>query len=183
MWLAIALLIHYSLSVLLYFLWKTDSLLAILIFVSPFLYSSASFFQLKKSGFKLRYNYLNYATFQSLAFYGFLILAIPLHGLLPEFLSYDQYSLILPVILSFAVFFILNKQFNITTVLYFLMSFIFTFYFIKSGVAEYLFFAFNSNRKGDTMVISLIASNFIAHLLFIVANVFCWKETHSNLAK
>lgn len=165
------LFLHYLLTCLLYRAWETQTVFSILIPFAPFFYSFISFTYLEKAGLQFRQRKVNAAALMTLGFYGSILLMIFLLRILPEFLSYDQYVMLLPVILSFNVVFILKGKFRIADLSFLAASFILSYYFIRSGIDQPFFFANGQSlSKGDPMALGFLSASFVSHFLFIIVS-------------
>lgn len=184
MLLILYILLHFLLCCISYWLYKSDSLFAFLVFLAPFYFSFTTFkfFDLKKVVVipgKYKASLISGSTF-----FLSLFLTIPLLNILPSFAAGDNFYVIIPALLSFVPVFIFNKISLLKSFVLLMISYLACYYSILHHYFDiFLVLDRNAAYKGDTVVLSFIAAYFICHILSLLLFSFYDYCYASRLAR
>ena len=185
-------LLYFILCCISYWIYKADTLLTFLVFLSPFYFSYITFKFLDLKKIVVMPGKYKAALISGSAFFLSLILTLSLLQWLPDFVAADDLSIIIPVLLSFIPVFIINKISFIRSAAFLVFSCITCYYFILNSYFNiFLLFQKNSSLKGDAVMLSFISSYFICHTLLLMIFSFytsrfssklakCWQKNHVN---
>jgi hypothetical protein len=177
-------LLHFFFCCISYWLYKSDTLFTFLVFLSPFYFSfiTFKFFDLKKV--VVAPGKYKAALISGSTFFLVLFLTVPLIKILPRKISGDDFSVIIPVLLSFVPVFIFNKVPLIKGIIFLTGLYLLCYYSIlHQYFTIFLLFDRNTAYKGDTVILSFIAAYFICHELALLIFSFYNFWLSSRLVK
>lgn len=169
MLLILFILLHFILCCISYWLYKSDSLFTFLIFLAPFYFSFTTFkfFDLKK--IVVIPGKYKASLISGSVFFLALILTFTLLKWLPQFVSADRVSIIIPSIFSFLPVLLFNKVSFTKGLIFLVVSSLGCYYFMLNNFFNvFLLLDRNVSMKGDTIVLSFISSFFICHVLSLL---------------
>jgi len=178
-------LLHFLLCCISYWLYKSDTLFTFIIFLSPFYFSFITFKFFDHKKIVVIPGKYKAALISGSAFFLSLFLTLPLVKWLPDFLSGDNFSVIIPALISFVPVFIFNKITLVNSLLFFVVSYLLSFYSIQQHYFNiFLLFGGNASFKGDTVILSFLSAYFICHLLLLLSfSLYQYWLSTSRLAK